>query len=173
MYRNISPSWSSPSQTAATYVDLISICIRTPLILKHFFFLWAFLEWQVVTGMEAERITKKLAKLYMVFKIRKCCISHLLLIDKRTPVDLWRHKLKKFQFNALIFLQHLLLWSFGNIEPRKANYFWFVNVIKSIRARTFFRTHIRSAATWLKKFQFNALSFLQYLLLWSWQILQV
>ena len=79
-------------------------------------FLRAFLQWQVVTGMEAEQIIESLAR-----APNAVCSSHLLLIDRRTPVDLWRHKfafLVIFKFN----LQKLII---------------FVNSIKRIRAGTF------------------------------------
>ena len=81
-----------------------------------FLFLRAFLQWQVVTGMEAEQIIESLAR-----APNAVCSSHLLLIDRRTPVDLWRHKfafLVIFKFN----LQKLII---------------FVNSIKRIRAGTF------------------------------------
>ena len=66
--------------------------------------------------MEAEQIIESLAR-----APNAVCSSHLLLIDRRTPVDLWRHKfafLVIFKFN----LQKLII---------------FVNSIKRIRAGTF------------------------------------
>ena len=54
-----------------------------------FLFLWAFLEWQVVTGMEAEQIIESLANRVWFLRVPNVvCISHMLLIDRRTPVDL-------------------------------------------------------------------------------------
>ena len=61
---------------------------RGLLTFKHFF-LRAFLQWQVVTGMEAEQIIESLAKYIRFLRAPNAvCISHLLLIDRRTPVDL-------------------------------------------------------------------------------------
>ena len=57
------------------------------------FFLRVFLHWQVVTGMEAEQIKESLANYIWFLRVANAvCISHLLLIDRRTPVDLWHRK---------------------------------------------------------------------------------
>ena len=49
----------------------------------------AFLQWQVVTGMEAEQIIESLANyIWFLRASNAVCISHLLLIDRRTPADL-------------------------------------------------------------------------------------
>ena len=53
----------------------------------------AFLQWQVVTGMEAEIIIESLANYTWFLRVPNAvCISHLLLIDRRAPMDFWRHK---------------------------------------------------------------------------------
>ena len=55
--------------------------------------IFCFLEWQVVTGMEAEQIIESMANYIWFLRVPNAvCISHLLLIDRRTPVDLRRHK---------------------------------------------------------------------------------
>ena len=62
-----------------------------PLIvfIKFISFFWAFLEWQVVTGMEAKQITESLANYVWFLRVPNAdCISHLLLFDRSTPVDL-------------------------------------------------------------------------------------
>ena len=49
----------------------------------------AFLQWQVVTGMEAHKIIESLANYVWFLRVPNAvCISHLLLIDRRTPVEL-------------------------------------------------------------------------------------
>ena len=48
-----------------------------------FLFLRAFLQWQVVTGMEAEQMIESLANWFLRAP-NAVCISHLLLIDRRT-----------------------------------------------------------------------------------------
>ena len=54
-----------------------------------FFFLKAFQQWQVVTGMEAEQIIESLANyIWFLRAPNAVCISRLFLIDRRTPVDL-------------------------------------------------------------------------------------
>ena len=54
-----------------------------------FLLLRTFLEWQVVTGMEAEQMIESLANyIWFLRAPNAVCISHLLLIDRRTPVDL-------------------------------------------------------------------------------------
>ena len=54
-----------------------------------FLFLRTFLQCQVVTGMEAEQIIESLANYTWFLRVLNAvCISHLLLIDGRTPVDL-------------------------------------------------------------------------------------
>ena len=54
-----------------------------------FFFLRAFLQWQVVTGMKAEKIIESLANYIWFLRVPiAVCISHLFLIDRRTPGDL-------------------------------------------------------------------------------------
>ena len=66
----------------------------------------AFLQWQVVTGMEAEKIIEILANYTWLLRVPNAvCISHLLLIDRRAFVDLWRHKcafLVAFKLEKLI-----------------------------------------------------------------------
>ena len=59
-----------------------------------FVFFWgAFLQWQVVTGMEAEQIMESLANYIRFLRVPNAVrISHLLLIDRRTPVNMRRHK---------------------------------------------------------------------------------
>ena len=58
-----------------------------------FLFLRAFLQCQVVTGMEAEKIIESLANYTWFLRVPNVvCISHLLLIDRRALVDLGRHK---------------------------------------------------------------------------------
>ena len=85
-----------------------------------FLFLRAFLQCQVVTGMEAEQIIESLANYTWFLRVLNAvCISHLLLIDGRTPVDLWRHK-----------LAYLVTFN-----PEKL--IIFVNSIKKIQAGTF------------------------------------
>ena len=57
-----------------------------------FLFFRAFLQWQVVTGMEAENIIESLANYIWFLRVPNAiCTSHLFLINRRTPVDLWRH----------------------------------------------------------------------------------
>ena len=57
--------------------------------LLTFFFLTAFLQRHVVTGMEAEQIIESLANyIWFLRAPNAVCISHLLLIDRRTPVNL-------------------------------------------------------------------------------------
>ena len=85
-----------------------------------FLFLRAFLQWQVVIGMEAEQIIESLANyIWFLRAPNAVCISHLLLIDRRTPLDLWRHN---FAFLVTFNIQKLI---------------FFVNSIKSIRAGAF------------------------------------
>ena len=61
--------------------------------LTFLFFFRAFLQWQVVTGMEAEKIIESLANYIWFLRVPNAvCISHLLLIDRRALVDLLRHK---------------------------------------------------------------------------------
>ena len=76
-------------------------CSYRDLNLKPFFllFLRDFLQWQVVTGMEAEQITESLANYIWFSRVPNAvCISHLLLIDRRTPMDLGRHKWSVFGY---------------------------------------------------------------------------
>ena len=81
--------------------------------------IFCFLEWQVVTGMEAEQIIESMANYIWFLRVPNAvCISHLLLIDRRTPVDLRRHK---YAFLVTFKLEKLFI---------------FVNSIKSIRAGT-------------------------------------
>ena len=84
-----------------------------------FLFFMAFLQWQVVTGMEAENIIESLVNYIWFLRVPNAvCISHLLLINRGTPVDLWRHKCAfLFTFN----LEKLII---------------VVNSIKRIRATT-------------------------------------
>ena len=57
--------------------------------LTFLFFLRALLQWQVVTGMEEEKIIEGLANYTSFLRLPiTICISHLLLIDRNTPVDL-------------------------------------------------------------------------------------
>ena len=69
--------------------------------------------------MEAEKIIESLANYIWFLRVPiAVCVSHLLLIDRRTPVDLWRHKcafLVTFSLEKLIIV---------------------VNSIKRIHART-------------------------------------
>ena len=52
-------------------------------------FLRDFLQWQVITGMEAEQITESLANYIWFSRVPNAvCISHVLLIDRRIPMDL-------------------------------------------------------------------------------------
>ena len=70
--------------------------------------------------MEAEQIIESLANYISFLRVPNAvCISQLLLIDRRTPVDLWRHK-----------CAFLATFNLGKL-------FIFVNSIKGIRARTF------------------------------------
>ena len=49
----------------------------------------AFLQRHVVTGMEAEQIIESLANyIWFLRAANAACISHLLLINRRTPVNL-------------------------------------------------------------------------------------
>ena len=49
----------------------------------------AFLQWQLVTSMEADKIIESLANYVWFLRVPNAvCISHLLLINRRTPVDL-------------------------------------------------------------------------------------
>ena len=75
---------------------------------------------EVVTGMEAEQIIESLANYVWFVRVANAvCISHLLLIDRRAPVDLGRHKCT---FLVTFNLKKLII---------------FVNSIKRIRAGTF------------------------------------
>ena len=59
-----------------------------------FVLLRTFLQWQVVTGMEAEQIIGSLTNCTQLLRAPNAvCISHLLLTDRTTPVDLCRHKI--------------------------------------------------------------------------------
>ena len=85
------------------------------LTLWHFFFMGT-----VVTGMEEKQIIESLANYIWFLRVANAvCISHLLLIDRRTSVDLWRHK---FEFLVTFNLEKSII---------------FVNSIKKIRDRTF------------------------------------
>ena len=87
-----------------------------------FLFLRTFLQWQVVTGMEADQIIEILANYIWHLRVPNAvCISHLLLIDRRTSVDLWRHK---FALSDTFNLEKLII---------------FVNSLKRIRAGTFLK----------------------------------
>ena len=67
------------------FLLLLKLCIN-PLT---FLVLSAFLQWQVVTGMEADKIIESLANYVWFLRVPiAVCISHLLLIDRGTPVDL-------------------------------------------------------------------------------------
>ena len=78
----------------------------------------AFLQWQVVSGMEAEQIIESLANyIWFLRAPNAVCISHQLLIDRWIPVDLWRHK---FAFLVTFNLEKLII---------------FVKSIKRIRER--------------------------------------
>ena len=80
----------------------------------------AYLQWQVVIGMEAEQIIESVVNYIWFLRVANAvCIWHLLLIDKRTPVGLWRH-----EFAFLVTFNQEKLISF-------------VNSIKRIRAGTF------------------------------------
>ena len=50
-------------------------------LLTFLFFSRAFLQWQVVTGMEAEKSNGKLGKLCMIFKSTKCCLHFTSAFD--------------------------------------------------------------------------------------------
>ena len=95
---------------------------------------------------------RNLGKLYMVCLPNVLCISHPLLIEKRTPVDFWRHN---FAFLVTFNLEKLTIFLIQSREyelgPLKDSY------LKQ-----------RSVKTWLQKFQLNALNVLQFVLLWSW-----
>ena len=72
--------------------------------------------------MEADQIIEILANYIWHLRVPNAvCISHLLLIDRRTSVDLWRHK---FALSDTFNLEKLII---------------FVNSLKRIRAGTFLK----------------------------------
>ena len=74
-------------------------------------FLRAFLQWQVVTGMAAEQMIESLANYIWFLRVPNAVyISHLLLIDRRTPVDLWCHKFDSLPDVINLHLQFPRLW---------------------------------------------------------------
>ena len=79
----------------------------------------AFLQWQLVTSMEADKIIESLANYVWFLRAPNAvCISLLLLINRRTPVDLLRHKCA---FLVTLNLEKLII---------------FVNSIKRMQTRT-------------------------------------
>ena len=61
---------------------------------SNYLFVAALQEWQVVSGMEAEEIIESLANYIWFSRVPNVdCISHLLLIARRAPVDWWHHKI--------------------------------------------------------------------------------
>ena len=64
--------------------DQVFLIAKVTLTILHFFSLTDFLQWQVVTGMEAEQIIESLANYIWSLRVANAvCISHLLLIDRR------------------------------------------------------------------------------------------
>ena len=67
--------------------DQVLLIAKVTLTILHFFSLRAFLQWQVVTGMEAEQIIESLANYVWFLRVPNAvCISHLLLIDRLVPL---------------------------------------------------------------------------------------
>ena len=60
----------------------------THLTLLIFLFLLAFLEWQVVTGMEAEKDIESLANYIWFFKNTKCCLHFTSAFDFDLYIDI-------------------------------------------------------------------------------------